>query len=85
MREAWAKWMKHRRGYRKPGGGWEAMFNEQVDLLEQYDELTTFEMVMNSLRNGYQGLFPPKAIDQRPASTQPTKTVPQFTTGRAAL
>lgn len=56
---AWSKWESHRRAIKK-AKDFRAMFQEQLSWLEQYDEATATEVLLTSVRNGWQGLFPPK-------------------------
>lgn len=55
----WGDWMKHRRGLRKVKE-WRTLFQEQLDWLAQFDELVATEILANSIRNGWQGLFEPR-------------------------
>lgn len=59
MVNVWQRWMTHRRGFKKPKS-WLQLFNDQIEWLENYDEPTAFEIISFSLRNGYQGLLPPR-------------------------
>jgi hypothetical protein len=57
--ERWGVWMSVRRGKRKPKN-WVLMFNEQIDWLAKFDEPTAHEILSQSIRNDWQGLFEPK-------------------------
>lgn len=57
--ETWGKWMKFRRGMKKPGD-WNALFSEQLQWLSRFQQATAIEILNQSIRNGWQGLFEPK-------------------------
>lgn len=59
FQEAWSKWERHRRGLKKPGH-WALMFQEQIKWLSRFPEPTAIEILMQSIRNGWQGLFEPR-------------------------
>jgi hypothetical protein len=59
MMNVWQRWMTARRTFKKPKS-WVQLFNDQIDWLENFDEPTAFEIISLSLRNGYQGLIPPR-------------------------
>ena len=59
MVNKWQVWMTHRRAYKKPSS-WLTLFNEQIEWLAKFEEPEAFEILSSSIRNGYQGLFPPK-------------------------
>lgn len=82
---AWQRWMAHRRCFRKPGN-WNALFNTQIDYLEQFTEAQAFEILMQSLRNGWQGLFPPKnyEINQRNNSQRVDRSIGTTNEGTAS-
>ena len=68
--EAWIDWCEYRRE-RKP------LITERsakltVDLLSDYDLPVQQEMINNSIRSGYQGVFAPKnfAANSAPAQTE---------------
>ena len=63
-REKWIQWEKHRRQIRKKITPKSA--DQQIKLLTQYNPKTAGEIIDNSIRNGYQGLFPPKYRPQQP-------------------
>lgn len=56
----WEKWLTTRRAMGKKPKDWDEMFQEQVNWLEQYSIETAIEILSSSIRNNYQGLFPPK-------------------------
>jgi hypothetical protein len=70
MMAKWQLWMETRRAMKKPKS-WAVLFNEQIELLAEYDEPEAFEMVSASIRNGWQGLFRPKGAFQRTADEVP--------------
>lgn len=55
----WADWVKFRRG-QKSVSDWHALFQEQLNWLDGFDEATAIEILSTSIRNGWQGLFPLK-------------------------
>lgn len=56
----WQVWMTHRRAFKK-AKDWNVLFNEQIEWLSKYSEPDVFEILSASIRNGWQGLFEPKA------------------------
>lgn len=63
-REKWLQWEQHRKQIRKTLTPTSAA--QQIKLLLQYNPKTAGEIIDNSIRNGYQGLFPPKYQPQHP-------------------
>lgn len=63
-REKWIQWEQHRKQIRKTLTPTSAA--QQIKLLLQYDPKTAGEIIDTSIRNGYQGLFPPKYQPQQP-------------------
>jgi hypothetical protein len=55
----WMDWLRYRVGMKKCKD-FVALFNEQIDWLSTFDEPNAYEVLSASLRNGYQGLFPPR-------------------------
>ncbi len=53
------EWMEVRKAMKKCKD-WHRLFNEQVSWISQFNEPESFEIVSASIRNGWQGLFPPK-------------------------
>lgn len=53
------KWMKLRKKMKKTKGGWVSLFQEQLAWLSGFGPETATEILQNSLRNEYQGLFEP--------------------------
>lgn len=68
VRERFEEWMKFRRGLGKKPKDWEAMFEKQAKWLAQFNEADQLEILDQSIRNGWQGLFEPK----RRAGAKPT-------------
>jgi hypothetical protein len=60
VRIKFERWIKFRRGMGKKPKDWNVLFEEQVDWLKQFDERIQLEIISQSMRNGYQGLFVPK-------------------------
>jgi len=56
----WADWIKCRQGKAKVKD-WAGLFREQLEWLAGFEEPTAREILSTSIRNGWQGLFPPKA------------------------
>lgn len=54
---AWQKWMTFRRGLGKKPGDWGAMFGEQLVWLKQFGAAEAVEILNQSIRSGWQGLF----------------------------
>ena len=52
--------MEYRRGLRNQPRNIEGMFAEQLAWLAGYPNAVAIEIIQQSLRNGWQGLFPPK-------------------------
>lgn len=66
IQNRWQVWQNHRRGLKKPGMGWIALFNEQIEFLSTLDESVAFETLDTAIRNGWQGLYErkPNATNQ---------------------
>lgn len=61
FKSKWAQWKSIRTtGFRKPKAGWASLFSEQLEFLNRYDEPAAIEILSASIRNGWQGLFPPR-------------------------
>lgn len=56
----WDLWMGFRRGLRKPSS-WSSLFNEQSAWLGEFSEAKALEILSQSIRNGWTGLFEPKS------------------------
>lgn len=67
FKEAWRKWEECRRGLKKPKN-WNLMFQEQINWLEQYAVPDAIEVMLQSIRNGWQGLFQLKKEGNREPS-----------------
>lgn len=64
----WGIWMNVRRGQKKPKN-WAAMFCGQLEWLAQYPADVAVEILKTSIRNGWQGLFPPDQRNGHPRNT----------------
>jgi len=63
LRESWRKWLEIRLRGTRPRRPWEEFFAEQLDWLASPEIGTSplaTEVLNQSIRNGYTGLFPPK-------------------------
>lgn len=67
------EWMTFRRGMGKNPKDWSAMFNEQIQWLLKFPVAERSEIISQSIRNGWQGLFELKGNNgknqQRPAES----------------
>jgi len=70
MREKWERWMTYRKALKRCKD-FEAMFREQADWLGKFDEATAFEILSQSIRQGWQGLFEPKTTQRKPQPNRP--------------
>lgn len=59
FKNVWVEWIQYRRGMKKPGD-WNALFQKQLQWLSQFSPQKAIEIVNQSIRNGWQGLFEPK-------------------------
>lgn len=57
--KAWRQWIECRKAHKKPKS-WPALFNAQLQWLVQFGAHHAVEVLNQSMRNGWQGLFPPK-------------------------
>lgn len=71
----WKDWMECRRARKKPRS-WSKLFGEQIQWLSKFDEPTALEILSSSIRNGYQGLFEPKAPPPGAAGDRPHTNTP---------
>lgn len=62
-----ADWQKTRRGMGKKPVDWNVMFQEQLGWLDGFGEKSAIEILSASIRNNWQGLFPPKNGSNSPA------------------
>lgn len=62
VRGRFEQWMKFRRGLGKKPKDWDAMFEKQAEWLSKFEEKTQSEILDQSIRNGWQGLFEPKTV-----------------------
>jgi hypothetical protein len=60
LRETFQRWIAFRKGLGKKPKDWDAMFSEQATWIKQFPEKEAVEILSASIRNGWQGLFPPK-------------------------
>jgi hypothetical protein len=69
---AWQRWMTFRRGLGKKPKDWSVMFSEQLEWLKQFGANEAAEMLGQSIRNGWQGLFERKTgqAGRKPESRQ---------------
>jgi hypothetical protein len=54
---AWQQWMTVRRGMGKKPKDWGVMFGEQLKWLKAFGAMEAVEILNQSIRNNYQGLF----------------------------
>jgi hypothetical protein len=57
--KAWRQWIECRKAHKKPKS-WPALFNAQLQWLVQFGAHHAVEVLNQSMRNGWMGLFPPK-------------------------
>lgn len=60
LKDRFEKWMDCRRTQGKKPKDWNAMFAEQFEWLSNFSEDVKIEILSQSIRNNYQGLFEPK-------------------------
>ena len=60
VRGRFQEWVKVRKVMGKKPKDWEAMFSEQAEWLSGFSESDQIEILSASIRNNWQGLFPPK-------------------------
>ncbi len=60
VRGRFEKWIQVRKDMGKKPKNWESMFLEQAEWLQQFSESAQIEIISASIRNNWQGLFPPK-------------------------
>lgn len=58
---SWQKWLKFRKGLGKKPKDWRVMFSSQLDWLATFGPTEATEILNQSMRNGWQGLFERKA------------------------
>ncbi len=64
--EKWELWMETRRAMGKAPKDWTRMFQAQLVWLSDFGSTTAIEILGSSIRNNYQGLFPPKGPPAQP-------------------
>lgn len=70
FKTAWSDWKEYRLGLRNKPKKPEQMFAEQIRFLMAYPEPIAIEILRQSIRNGWQGLFPPKNGMQQKQQTK---------------
>jgi len=72
VQEPFRNWIQFRLGFGRKPKNWKAMFEKQIEWLKQYPDADQVEILNQSIRNGWQGLFPPKrdknSIQGRPGA-----------------
>jgi hypothetical protein len=71
VRGRFLEWMKFRRGMGKKPSNWDTLFSKQANWLLQFSEKDQMEILDQSMRNGWQGLFEPKR--QKPNGARPER------------
>ncbi len=66
VRERFKEWIPIRKAMGKKPKDWDKMFSEQCKFLSQFTEADQIESISASIRNNWQGLFPPNKNGQRP-------------------
>ncbi len=66
VRERFLEWIPIRKAMGKKPKDWDKMFSEQCKFLSQFTEADQIESISASIRNNWQGLFPPNKNGQRP-------------------
>jgi hypothetical protein len=64
VRGRFEEWMKFRRGLGKKIKDWDTLFTKQAKWLSQFGEPIQIEILEQSMRNGWQGLFEPQRDKQ---------------------
>jgi len=59
FRSVWSEWVVFRK-QKKACKDWDKLFEKQLQWLSQFTQEQAIESLNNSMRNDYQGLFPPK-------------------------
>lgn len=72
--QPWAQWQGIRRAGKKPKTSWEEYFAKQLAWLEGFGLQTAIEIVANSARNEWQGLFEPKRTGGAPQRSPNAKS-----------
>jgi len=65
------EWVHFRKGLGKKPKDWDVMFNKQIEWLLRYDQQSQLEIIHQSMRNGWQGLFEPKNLNGQKKPTKP--------------
>lgn len=61
FKEQWEKWVSYRKSLKTKTKNLKAVFEGQLEWLSEYSPGTAIEILKASIRNGWQGLFEPKA------------------------
>jgi hypothetical protein len=61
LQKKFEEWMTFRKGLGKKPKDWSKMFSEQWQWIQQFGEKAGVEILSQSIRNGWQGLFEPKS------------------------
>ena len=60
FKKSFNEWIDYRRGLRGTVKDWSLLFNKQLEWLEEFGPDVAQEILDQSIRNGWRGLFPPK-------------------------
>lgn len=79
FRDLFGRWVEFRKGLGKKPKDWHAMFQEQLDWIGRQPRAHWQEIISQSMRNGWQGLFEPKQQPKRgvPPPAPPKQAKPQ--------
>ncbi len=66
VRERFEEWMRVRKGMGKAPKSWHKMFTEQAKWLNEFSTNDQHEIISQSIRNNWQGLFEPKGKSHAP-------------------
>jgi hypothetical protein len=73
VRGRFQDWVKVCKAMRNKPKNWESMFHEQAEWLQKFSESDQIEILSQSIRNNWQGLFPPKR-DKKPWKRKETRS-----------
>jgi len=74
VRGRFEEWMKFRRGLGRKPKDWDTLFSKQAQWLARFNESDQIEILDQSMRNGWQGLFEPSKGRQKPPDKMPPPT-----------
>lgn len=57
---SWEEWKTFRKSHKSKSKNYAIMFRKQMEMLSKYTAVEATGMLEESMRNGWQGLFPPK-------------------------